>query len=115
MQREAGWPGRHLARGQHRVRRTLAAPGLPSLGPRRLRPEILAVDLGKAGTFDTDEAVRHNTEIDRLARLRPVFRADGVATAGNASPLSDGASSVIVASEEAVSAHGLRPRAHIVG
>jgi acetyl-CoA acetyltransferase family protein len=45
----------------------------------------------------------------------PVFTADGVVTAGNASPLSDGASAVVVASSAAVDAHGLRPRARIVG
>ena len=44
-----------------------------------------------------------------------MFSADGIVTAGNASPLSDGASAILVASADAVATHGLRPRARIVG
>jgi acetyl-CoA acetyltransferase family protein len=49
-----------------------------------------------------------------LAKLEPSFRADGVVTAGNASPLSDGAAAIVVASGEAVERHGLTPRARVV-
>jgi acetyl-CoA acetyltransferase family protein len=52
--------------------------------------------------------------LERLAKLKPAFREGGVVTAGSSSPLSDGAAAVIVASEEAVSRHGLTPRARIV-
>jgi acetyl-CoA acetyltransferase family protein len=60
-----------------------------------------------------DETVRA-TSMDKLASLRPSFQADGVVTAGSSSPLSDGASAVVVASEEAVRDLGLTPRARVV-
>ena len=77
--------------------------------------EIVPVDVPKTGLFTTDETVRSDTTLDGLARLRPVFNSDGVVTAGNASPLSDGASAILVASEAAVHAQSLTPRARIVG
>ena len=77
--------------------------------------EVLAIDSGRGGLVERDETVRPETSVAGLARLRPVFSQDGVVTAGNASPLSDGASAIVVASERAVSTHNLRPRARIVG
>src|SRR3546814_12922253 len=50
-----------------------------------------------------------------LAKLAPVVRADGTVTAGNASGVNDGAAAMIVASAAAARAHGLRPRARILG
>ena len=61
-----------------------------------------------------DETVRA-TSLERLAGLRPAFAEDGVVTAGTSSPLSDGASAVVVASEEAVERLGLTPRARVLG
>ena len=63
---------------------------------------------------DKDETVRA-TSLEALAALKPSFAADGVVTAGTSSPLSDGASAVVVASEEAVRDLGLTPRARVVG
>ena len=77
--------------------------------------EVIPVDVGQRGTFDRDETVRPDTDLSALSALRPVFSADGVVTAGNASPLSDGASAILVASAAAVADHGLQPRARIVG
>lgn len=54
------------------------------------------------------------TSLETLARLKPVVRADGSVTAGNASGLNDGAAAMLVASEAAAQAHGLIPRARIV-
>jgi hypothetical protein len=68
----------------------------------------------KGGEVTADETPRATT-LDGLAALRPAFAADGVVTAGTSSPLSDGASAVVVASEQAVRRHGLVPRARIVG
>ncbi|HVS68213.1 MAG TPA: thiolase family protein, partial [Mycobacteriales bacterium] len=79
----------------------------------RFDAELVAVDTD-AGSFTTDEGPRADTSLERLAKLKPAFRDGGVVTAGSASPLSDGAAAVIVASEEAVSRHGLTPRARIV-
>src|SRR4051794_39284712 len=80
----------------------------------RFAAEIVAVDTA-AGSVTEDEGPRPDTTLDRLGKLRTVFRADGVVTAGSSSPLSDGAAALVVASEEAVRAHGLTPRARVVG
>ncbi|WP_331766937.1 thiolase family protein [Embleya sp. NBC_00896] len=66
------------------------------------------------GRFEHDEGPRRGTTLDRLGTLRPLFRPDGIVTAGSASPLSDGAAALVVASEVAVVRHGLVPRARIV-
>ena len=68
----------------------------------------------RGGEVTADETPRA-TSLERLAALKPAFAADGVVTAGSSSPLSDGASAVVVASEDAVRRHGLVPRARIVG
>ncbi|MBB4904984.1 thiolase family protein [Actinophytocola algeriensis] len=54
-----------------------------------------------AGELTRDEGIRADTSADKLAKLKPSFRTDGTITAGNASPLSDGASAVLVAAESA--------------
>jgi acetyl-CoA acyltransferase len=60
-----------------------------------------------------DEGPRRDTSLERLAALRPVFREGGTVTAGNASPLSDGAAAVLLVSDAYAKAHGLRPLARI--
>ncbi len=65
-------------------------------------------------TFDTDEHPR-KTSLEKLAKLRPAFNADGTVTAGNASGINDGASFTIIASEDAVKKYNLKPIAEIVG
>lgn len=83
----------------------------------RFDAEIMAVSIaqrkGDPLRFDRDEHPRATT-LDALAGLKPVVRADGTVTAGNASGLNDGAAAMIVASESAAKAHGLTPRARIV-
>lgn len=61
-----------------------------------------------------DEGPREETTLERLSRLNPVFAKDGTVTAGNASQISDGASAVCVASEDAVRKMALTPMARIV-
>jgi len=75
----------------------------------RFAREIVAV-----GDVTVDEGPRPSTSMEKLASLRPAFRAGGIVTAGSSSPLSDGAAAIVVASEEAVSRHGLTPRARVV-
>ncbi len=58
-----------------------------------------------------DEGVRRDTSIERLASLKPAFKAEGVVTAGNSSQITDGAAAVLVTSEEAANRLGLVPRA----
>jgi 3-oxoadipyl-CoA thiolase len=77
--------------------------------------ELVAVPVPKGDPVSRDETPRPDSTMAGLARLKASFRPDGVVTAGNASPLSDGASAVVVASGEAVERYGLTPRARVVG
>jgi acetyl-CoA acyltransferase len=68
----------------------------------------------KNGTVDTDGCIRPETTAAGLAQLKPAFSQSGTVTAGTASPLTDGASAVLVCSEEYAERHGLTPLARIV-
>lgn len=65
--------------------------------------------------FDQDEHLRASTTVEGLAKLRPVFRNGGRVTAGNSSPLSDGAAGVIIMERQKAEAMGLTPLARFVG
>lgn len=65
-------------------------------------------------TVTTDENPRANASIADLQKLKPVFKEGGIVTAGTASGISDGAASIMVASESAVKEHGLQPLSRIV-
>lgn len=66
--------------------------------------------------FSEDEFVRPNTTLETLSNLRPAFRKEGgTVTAGNSSGLNDGAAAMLVASEDAVKKHNMKPLARIVG
>ncbi|ANH94515.1 beta-ketoadipyl CoA thiolase [Streptomyces sp. SAT1] len=69
--------------------------------------ELLPVERPDGVLVDTDECVREDTSYEKLARLRPVFRTDGTVTAGNASPMNDGAAGLLLVSEEALDDLGL--------
>jgi acetyl-CoA acyltransferase len=64
---------------------------------------------------DSDEGPRADTSLEKLAKLRAAFRKDGTVTAGNSSSINDGASMVVVCSEEFVKRHNLKPIARITG
>ncbi len=85
----------------------------------RLAEEIVSVSIPQRKKdpilFDTDEFSRPNTTLETLGGLRPAFKKDGSVTAGNASGLNDGAAALLVASEDAVNKHGMKPLARIVG
>jgi acetyl-CoA acyltransferase len=68
----------------------------------------------KNGTVDTDGCIRSETTAAALAQLKPAFSQSGTVTAGTASPLTDGASAVLVCSEDYAEKHGLTPLARIV-
>ncbi|MGW6750171.1 thiolase family protein [Streptomyces sp. NPDC055006] len=74
----------------------------------------VAVD-AKGTTLDRDEGIRPGSTAEKLAGLKPVFRPDGVITAGNASPLSDGASAVLLGSGAAAARIGTDPVARVAG
>ena len=61
-----------------------------------------------------DEGIRPDTSLDALGRLKPAFTPDGKVTAGNSSQITDGASAVLIMSEERANALGLTPRARLV-
>ncbi|MEU1195139.1 thiolase family protein [Streptomyces sp. NPDC005813] len=69
--------------------------------------ELLPVERPDGVVVDTDECVREDTSLDKLARLRPVFREGGTVTAGNASPMNDGAAGLLLVSEDALDDLGL--------
>jgi 3-oxoadipyl-CoA thiolase len=81
--------------------------------------EIVPVEiLGRKGDktiVDRDEHPRPDTTLEQLAKSKTPFRTPGTVTAGNASGVNDGAAAMIVASEDAVKAHGLTPRARVLG
>ncbi len=64
--------------------------------------------------FDQDEFIRSGTTLETLAALRPAFKKDGSVTAGNASGLNDGAAALLLASENGLKDHNLKPVARIV-
>lgn len=59
--------------------------------------------------FDTDETVRADSTVEKLGKLRPVFRKDGSVTAGNASSINDGAAAVVLMERELAERRGLKP------
>jgi len=65
--------------------------------------------------LDRDEGIRPDTTLEKLAKLKPAFRPDGVLTAGNSSQLSDGAAALLLTTEEKARELGLRPVARILG
>ncbi|MBS5149745.1 MAG: acetyl-CoA C-acetyltransferase [Butyricicoccus pullicaecorum] len=82
----------------------------------RFKDEIAPVEVKKKKEtilFDTDEYVKAQTTLEGLAKLRPAFKKDGTVTAGNASGINDAGAAMIIASEEYVKAHGLKPLAKI--
>lgn len=64
--------------------------------------------------FDTDETVRPDSSVEKLAKLRPVFRTSGTVTAGNASSINDGAAAVVLMERELAARRGLRPLGRLV-
>lgn len=84
----------------------------------RFAVEITPVEIAQGKEppklFECDEHPRA-TSLAALAKLKPVVRADGTVTAGNASGLNDGAAAMIIASADAARTHGLTPRARIIG
>lgn len=100
-----------------------------------LRSHMLALEAVAAGRFDDeiepieaptdyrrratrliedDEGPRADTSLEALAKLRPVFKEGGVVTAGNSSPMNDGAAALLLATERGLEEHGLTPMARVV-
>ena len=84
----------------------------------KFKDEILPVEIpqrkGDPIIADIDEGVRPDTTIEKLARLKPAFKKDGIITAGNASQISDGAAAVVVMSKDKAQELGIKPVARII-
>ena len=76
--------------------------------------EISPYALPDGTVIAADDGIRAGTTLEKVSQLNPVFRPDGTVTAGNACPLNDGASAVLVMSEARASELGLEPKARIV-
>jgi 3-oxoadipyl-CoA thiolase len=97
-------------RSQQRAAKAIAA----GYFAQEIVPVEIAGRKGESVRVDKDEHPRETT-LEQLAKLKTPFRNPGTVTAGNASGVNDGAAAMIVASEAAVKAHGLTPRARILG
>ncbi len=83
----------------------------------RFKDEILPIEATSGKTMivvNTDEYPRPDTTPEKLAKLRPTFKADGTVTAGNSSGINDGAAAVVLMAEEKASQLGLRPKLRIM-
>ena len=99
---------------------------LAAIEEGRFREEIVPLEVEEvlfadgqverlAQAFEVDEGPRADTSLEALAKLRPVFKAGGTVTAGNASQRSDGAAAAVVMSEAAVREYGVEPIARLLG
>ncbi len=83
------------------------------------KDEMLPVSIpqrkGDPVVFDKDEAIRDDTTVEALAKLKPAFKKDGTVTAGNAPGVNDGAAAVVIMAAERAAALGLTPMARVVG
>ncbi len=85
----------------------------------RLAKEIAPIEVpagrkGETRLFEQDERIRDDTTVEKLAKLKPAFKADGTVTAGNACPITDGAGSVVVTTMDVAKERGLKPLARLV-
>jgi 3-oxoadipyl-CoA thiolase len=78
------------------------------------RNELVPVGLAGGGTVEKDEGPRADTSLEKLASLKPAFEKDGTVTAGNASPLNDGAACLVMMSESQAQRIGARPLARVL-
>jgi acetyl-CoA C-acetyltransferase len=84
----------------------------------KFKDEIVPIEIpqrkGDPVVFDNDEGVREDSSLEALGRLKPVFKKDGVVTAGNASQISDGGSATIIMKQSKAEELGIKPLAKIV-
>jgi 3-oxoadipyl-CoA thiolase len=78
------------------------------------RNELVPVALPGGGSFEADEGPRADTSLEKLAALKPAFEKDGTVTAGNSSPLNDGAACLVMMSESHAQRINARPLARIL-
>ena len=84
----------------------------------KLSSQVVPITIQKRKSEETiehDECIRENSSLDSLSKLRAVFKKDGSVTAGNSSPMNDGASSLLIVSEKFLKEHKLTPMVRITG
>lgn len=84
----------------------------------RFKDQILPIEIkvkGGVQMFDTDESVRPDTSLEKLAKLRPVFDKEGTVTAGNASSINDAAAAVVLMERRVAEQRGYKPMGRLVG
>src|SRR3990172_6848819 len=86
---------------------------LQAIKSKRFKDEIIAFEAGGV-TVEQDEGVREDTSLEKLSKLPPVFKNDGILTAGNSSQISDGAAALAVTSARKADEMGLKPLAKII-
>ena len=82
---------------------------------REVTPVKITLEDGSTEVMTKDEGIRPGTTMEVLAGLRPVFKPDGVVTAGNSSQISDGAAAALIMSEERAESLGMEPMARFAG
>ncbi len=93
------------------------AKAIKAVDEGRFKDEIVPIEVKlrrETVTFDTDEYPNRRTNPEKLAKLRPAFIKDGSVTAGNSSGINDGASFMLIASEDAIKKYNLKPIVEIV-
>jgi len=80
----------------------------------RFKDELVAVALDDGVLFEQDEGPRRDTSLEKLAALKAVFESGGTVTAGNSSPMNDGAACLVLMSESFARAQGLTPKARVL-
>ena len=84
----------------------------------RFKSQILPIQIKVKGgmqPFDTDENVRGESTVEKMAKLKPVFQKDGSVTAGNASSINDASAAVVLMERGAAERRGYKPLARLVG
>ena len=80
----------------------------------RFKAELVSIKLRDGSLVEADEGPRSDTSLEKLAALKPAFEKDGTVTAGNSSPLSDGAACLLLMSESQAERLDLRPLARVL-
>ncbi|MBU3845758.1 MAG: 3-oxoadipyl-CoA thiolase [Candidatus Acinetobacter avistercoris] len=82
---------------------------------REIIPVVIPQRKGEAVVINKDEHPRASTTLEALNKLKPIVKAEGTVTAGNASGINDGAAALLIASDDAIAKYGLKARAKIIG
>lgn len=93
---------------------SLASQQRASASREAFQREIVPLET-REGMVEHDEHPRADTTLEKLSKLKPAFRKDGSVTAGNSSGVNDGSALLMLASEAAISRHGLTARARLIG